>query len=277
MSAAAMTDLSRCSIHTFTNKPWTLAQCISAYSKAGLGGITVWRNVIGRQNPAEVAKMLRDSGLKVPALARGGFFTATTDFSRQHSVDENRAIIDTARQVGAESLILVVGATPQVPLDEARKQVADCIAKILPQAESAGVKLAIEPLHPMYAADRSCINRMAEARKICEQFKSPFLGIAVDVYHTWWDPDLEAEIALAGQQKTLFGFHVCDWRKETRNLLTDRGLMGDGCIELRRIRGWVEAAGFNGFVEVEVFSDHYWSMDQAHYLELIKRAYLQNT
>jgi len=274
MPAKELTDLSRCAIHTQTNQPWTLGQCVANYTKAGIRSIVVWRNVLAAVKAPEAGKMLRDAGMKVPALARGGFFTATTQFTRDASVDENRTILDQAKQVGAEMVILVVGAAPQVPLDEARKHVAEGIAKILPHAESLGVKLAIEPLHPMYAADRSCINRMKDARLICEQLKNPMLGIAVDVYHVWWDPDLESEIALAGQQKTLFGYHVCDWKKDTRSLLTDRGLPGDGCIELRRIRGWVEDAGFDGAIEVEIFSDHYWSMDQHRYLELIKKAYL---
>jgi sugar phosphate isomerase/epimerase len=148
---------------------------------------------------------------------------------------------------------------------------------VLDHAKAANVKLAIEPLHPMYAADKSCINRMAEARGVCEKLRHPMLGIAVDVYHVWWDPDLKEEIALAGQQGTLFAFHVCDWRTDTRHLLTDRGLMGDGCINLRAIRGWVEEAGFRGFNEVEVFSEQYWAMEQAAYVDLIRQAYLHNT
>jgi sugar phosphate isomerase/epimerase len=129
----------------------------------------------------------------------------------------------------------------------------------------------------MYAADRSCINRMAEAREICEQLRHPLLGIAVDVYHVWWDPDLAEEIRLAGEQGTLFAFHICDWRVETRDLLNDRGLMGDGCIDVRGIRGQVEAAGFSGYNEVEIFSDTYWAMDQAEYVEKIKHAYVERS
>ena len=189
----------------------------------------------------------------------------------------NRTCVDEAREIGAEMIVLVVGAVPGMPLAEARKQVAEGIDAVLPYAAAAGVKVAIEPLHPMYAADRSCINRMAEAREICAQLKHPMLGIAADVYHIWWDPDLETEIDLAGKNKTLFGFHVCDWRVDTRHFLNDRGLMGDGCIDIRTIRGWVEATGFRGFNEVEIFSDQYWAMDQNEYLKLIREAYLHRT
>ena len=207
----------------------------------------------------------------------GGFFPGVDAKSRQQAIDDNIRCLDDAAVIGAEMVVFVVGAVPGMDLSEARKQVTEGISNLLDHAKLRGVKLAIEPLHPMYAADRSCINRMAEARKVCEALQNPLVGIAVDVYHVWWDPDLEAEIALAGRQKTLFGFHVCDWRVNTRILLTVRGLMGDGCIPVRGIRSWVEAAGFSGFNEVEVFSEDYWSMDQHAYLARITDAYLSHT
>src|SRR6476661_262113 len=225
MPASSLTNLSRCAIHTMTNKPWSLRQCIDAYTTAGIGGISVWRNVIEPMGAKEAGRMLRESGLRVPALVRGGFFVAADDAGRRTAVEVNRQCVEEAQAIGAEMVVLVVGAMPGMPLADARRQVADGIAAVLPDARGAGVKLAIEPLHPMYAADRSCINRMAEAREVCEQLRgpqgSPLVGIACDVYHVWWDPDLEAEIALAGRQGTLFGFHVCDWRVNTRSLLTD--------------------------------------------------------
>jgi sugar phosphate isomerase/epimerase len=220
--------------------------------------------------------MLRDAGMRVPALFRGGFFTAHGAADRQKAIDENRRCITEASEIGAGMVVLVVGATPGMPLAEARRQVAGAIATILPDAQAANMKLAIEPLHPMYAADRSCINRVSEAREICQKLRHPLLGIAIDTYHVWWDPNLAEEIALAGAQDTLFGFHVSDWRVDTRHQLNDRGLMGEGCIDIRQIRTWVEKAGFNGFIEVEIFSDQYWAMDQQRYLELITQAYLQH-
>jgi sugar phosphate isomerase/epimerase len=274
MPASHLTDLSRCAIHTQTNKSWTLRECIDHYSAAGIKGISVWRNVLEEIKLAEANKMLRDAGMTVPALVRGGFFVTKDAAAKEAAEQVNRRCIDEAHAIGAEMIVLVVGAMPGISLPDARKQVADGMAAMLPQAQAAGVKLAIEPLHPMYAADRSCINRMAEARHVCEQLKHPLVGIACDVYHVWWDPDLEAEIALAGKMKTLFGYHVCDWRPNTRHLLTDRGLMGEGCIDLRTIRGWIEATGFKGFNEVEIFSEEYWAMDQKAYLDKIRRAYL---
>ena len=275
--ASNLADLSRCAIHTMTNKPWSLAQCCEHYAGAGVAGISIWRNTVAPEEGGvgldEAVKIVKGSGLKVPAYVRGGFFPAADDQSRQAAVDHNKKLLDEAQSLGAEQVVLVVGALPGLALSEARKQVTQGIAACLDHAQAVGVKLAIEPLHPMYAGDKSCVNQMAQARIICEQLQNPWLGIAVDVYHVWWDPDLEAEIALAGQQGTLLGFHVCDWRVDTRHLLTDRGLMGDGCIDIPTIRSWVEATGFTGFHEIEVFSEHYWAMDQARYLSLMTQRY----
>lgn len=277
MPASDLTDLSRLAVHTQTIRSWSLQQCIEEFGRAGIRGISVWRHTLEPMGARVAGKMLGDAGMRVPALVRGGFFVAHDAKARQAAIDANRTCMDEASVIGAEMVVLVVGAVPGIALEDARTQVADGIAGLLDHAAASNVKLAIEPMHPMYAADRSCINRMAEARRICEQLKHPMLGIAIDVYHTWWDPDLEREISLAGAQGTLFGFHVCDWRVETRHLLNDRGLMGDGCIPIRAIRGRVEAAGFRGFNEVEVFSDEYWAMDQDAYVEKIRSAYLHHT
>jgi len=271
-----MADLKTAAVHTMTNKSWTLAECCEKYAAAGFGGISVWRNVIEPIGVAEASKIVRSSGLKVPALVRGGFFPAFDPSVRDAALDDNKRCIDEAAAIGAEMVVLVVGAVVGMPLTEARKQVAEGISKLLDHAATNKVKLAIEPLHPMYAADRSSINRMKEARDVCEQLKSPWVGIACDVYHVWWDPDLESEIALAGKQGTLFGFHVCDWRPNTRDLLNDRGVMGEGCIDIKTIRSWVERAGFAGLNEIEIFSTEKWMLDQDDYVKQIKRAYIEN-
>ena len=261
-------SLSRLAIHTLTHKPWSLAECLGHFAAAGVPGISIWRNVVDPEEGGvgldEAARLVRASGLSVPALVRGGFFVDDAA-----AVDRNRRCLDEAAALGAEMVVLVVGAAPGLPLAEARGQVQDGVAAVLPHAESVGVKLAIEPLHPMYAADKSCLNRMAEARAMCEALRHPLLGVAVDAYHVWWDPDLADEIRLAGELGILFALHICDWRVDTRHLLTDRGLMGDGCIDLAGLCDAVEATGFDGFLEVEVFSEHYWTMDQTEYLDLI--------
>jgi sugar phosphate isomerase/epimerase len=270
-------DLSRSAVHTMTNKPWSLAECCEHYAGRGIGGISIWRNTVAEDEGGvgldEAVKITQASGLAIPAYVRGGFFCSPEEGTRHEAIEHNKKMLDEAAALGADQVVLVVGATPGQPLTESRKQVADGIAACLNHAQSVGVKLSIEPLHPMYAADKSCVNRMAEARLICEQLQHDMLGIAVDVYHVWWDPDLEAEIKTAGEQGTIFGFHICDWRVQTRDLLTDRGLMGDGCIDIAGIRKQVEAAGFKGFNEVEVFSEEYWAMDQADYLSRIVERY----
>ena len=269
-------DLKKLAVHTMTNKPWTLAQCVDAYASAGIGGVSVWRNVIEPIGIDEASRIVRGSGLKVPALVRGGFFPNSDASRRATIIDENKACIDEAAAIGAEMVVLVVGAVVGMPLAEARRQVAESLGRLLPYAAANKVKLAIEPLHPMYAADRSCINRMKEARDVCEQLKSEWLGIACDVYHVWWDPDVESEIALAGKNGTLFGFHICDWKANTADLLNDRGLMGEGAINVRNIRGMVGNAGFRGLNECEIFSTIHWAKDQHAYLKEILAAYQQH-
>jgi len=276
MPASDLSDTSRLAIHTQTNKPWTLEECLAGYSAAGVRGISVWRHVLEPMGAEKGGGMIRAAGLESVALVRGGFFPAFGESDRQKALDLNRECLDEAAAIGAPMVVLVCGAVPGMPLAEARKQIAGGIEAVLPHAEKNDVVLAIEPLHPMYAGDKSAINRMAEAHEICEKLGSQHVGIAVDVYHVWWDPDLEEEIELAGQGGFISAFHICDWRNPTRDLLTDRGLMGEGCINVKRIRGWVEDAGFTGWNEVEVFSEEHWAEDQNDYVERIKKAYLEH-
>ena len=271
---APITDLSRLCIHTMTTKPWSLSEAIDGYSKAGVRGITVWRQHLEPQGLNASAALLRDSGLSVVSLCRGGFFPALTSADRKRAIDDNRRAIDEAAAIGAPLIVLVCGAVPGMSLEEARKQIQDGIMSVLPYASAAGVKLGIEPLHPMYAGDRSAVNTLHQANDMVAAIASPWVGVTVDLYHLWWDPNLEREIARAG--KSIFSFHVCDWRMPVRDLLNDRGLMGEGCIDIPTARGWVEAAGFSGFIEVEIFSNELWTTDQAQYLQRITDAYLKH-
>jgi len=186
-------------------------------------------------------------------------------------------MIDEAAELGAPLLVLVCGAVPGQALTVSRAQIREGIEAILPQAQDCGVKLAIEPLHPMYADDRSAINTLGQANDMTAAIDAPHLGVAVDVYHLWWDPNLEQEIQRCGDLKKLFAFHICDWKTPTEDLLLDRGLMGEGCIDVPRIQGWVEAAGFQGFHEVEIFSTRYWQEYQYGFLTKIKQAYLHHS
>ena len=271
-SQLAEPALSRLCVHTMTTKPWSLSECVRHYQAAGIPAITVWRQVLNPQGIAD----LKASGLRVTSLCRGGFFPATDTAGKIKALDDNRRAIDEAAGIGAPLIVLVCGAIPGMPLAEARQQIADGIAAVLPQARAAGVKLAIEPLHPQYAADRSAVSTMAQARRICEQVNAPGradVGIAVDAYHVWWDDALESELQLAGSKNLIHSFHVCDWKTQQADVLNDRGLMGDGCIDLRGMRRLVEAAGFVGDIEVEVFSNRYWAMDQDEYVGKIIAAY----
>lgn len=267
-------DTSRLCIHSITTKPLSLAECIEGYQEIGATGITVWRNVLEPQGVKESAKMLADSGLRVVSLCRGGFFPATSGMAREEARNENRRIIDEAAEIGAPLVVLVCGAVPGMELARGRQQILDGIDAVLPHAKKAGVKLGIEPLHPMYADCRSAVNTLEQANNMVTVLNDPNVGVVVDVYHLWWDPFLKAEIQRA--KGSILAFHVSDWRTPTRDLLNDRGVMGEGCIDIRQIRGWVEDNGFKGPIEVEIFSNEYWEGDQKRFLKRIKNAYLRH-
>ncbi len=265
-------DPRRLCVHTMTTKPWSLAQAVAAYERAGVPAISVWRQHLDAPGMAA----LKASGLRVTSLCRGGFFPAVDAAGRQHAIDDNRAAIDQAAAIGAPHVVLVCGAVPGLPLAEARRHIADGIAAVLPHARAAGVRLAIEPLHPQYAADRSAVTTLAQARRLCEQLNPTGrtdVGIAVDVYHVWWDDALDDELERAGRLGLLHAFHVCDWKVQQDDVLNDRGLMGEGCIDIPAIRARIEAAGFSGDIEVEIFSARHWAGDQQAWLERIIAAY----
>lgn len=218
----------------------------------------------------EAARAIKDNGLRVTGLCRGGMFPATTAAVRKKALDDNYRAVDEALALGAECLILVVGGMPEGSKDiaGARSQVRDGIGQLLDYSRKHAMPLAIEPLHPMYAADRACVNTMSHANDLCDEL-GPGLGIAVDVYHVWWDPALEREIRRAGRDR-LLAFHVCDWLVPTRDLLLDRGMMGDGIIDIPLIRTWMEREGYQGCYEVEIFSsEDWWKRDPDEVLNIV--------
>ena len=253
------------SLNTATvRKQWTLAQAIDGCARHGIGGISPWRDQVAQMGLSVARKSIRGKGLPVTGLCRGGFFTAK-DWR-----DDNRRAIEEAHELGAQCLVLVVGGLlpGSKDLSRSRDAVADGIAAILPEAKKAGIPLAIEPLHPMQAAERACINTLEQALDICDALGDG-IGVAVDVYHVWWDPKLQGQIARAG--KRILAHHICDWLVPTRDLLNDRGMMGDGVIDLPLIRSWVEAAGYSGFQEVEIFSElDWWKRDPDEVLQTCK-------
>ncbi len=278
----SLPDPARLALNAITTKKWTLAQAIDGCVRHGISGISIWRDRLQEMGVKQAAAALSAAGLKVTGLCRGGLFTANDVAGRKAAIEDNLRAIDEAQGIGAACLILVVGGLPQGSKDivGARQQVRDGIASILPHARAAGVPLAIEPLHPMQAADRACVNTLGQALDLCDALdpgQSGAIGVAVDVYHVWWDPDLAAQIARAGKQR-LLAHHICDWLVPTTDTAFDRGMMGDGVIDLPRIRAMVEAAGYLGYSEVEIFSErNWWQRDPDEVLDIIKQRYLEVT
>ena len=246
----------------------TLPEIIDSCAKRGIRAISPWRDQVQALGLANVAKLVKAHGMELSGYCRGGMFPAATPAGLQAAYDDNCRAVDEARALNAKCLVLVVGGLPGALAGKpenkdialARSQVRDGIGRLLDYSRSVGMPLAIEPLHPMYAADRACVNTMEHALDLCDELdasRSGALGVACDVYHVWWDPKLESQIARAGRER-LLAFHVCDWLVPTTDLLVDRGMMGDGVIDIRRIRGWVEAQGFDGYSEVEIFSERDW-------------------
>jgi sugar phosphate isomerase/epimerase len=246
-----LADLARLSLNQATvREQCSLRQAIELCARHSAPAIAPWRDKLAECGVAEAKRLIDGHGLAVSSLCRAGVFTAD-------SQDENRRAIDEAAALGAQCLVIVAGglAAGSKDLAGAHARIAHGVAELLPHARAAGVTLAIEPLHPMYAADRCCVNTLRHALDLCDALGEG-AGVAVDVYHTWWDPELEAQVARAGRR--IVAFHVCDWLVPTRDLLLDRGMMGDGVIDIAKIRGWVERAGYAGPIEVEIFSAETW-------------------
>jgi sugar phosphate isomerase/epimerase len=257
------------SINTATvRKQWKLDRIIDECAKRGIRAISPWRDQVAEIGIDKIAKQLQDTGIVLSGYCRGGFFPAADAAGCALALDDNRRAIDEAKMLHAPCLVLVVGSLPGAlegrtaykDISRARSEVHDGIATSLEYARSVGMPLAIEPLHPMQAAERACINTMEHALDLCDELdptQSGALGVAVDAYHVWWDPKLFDQIKRAGK-KRLLAWHVCDWLTPTRDLLNDRGMMGDGVIELQKIRGHMEVAGYAGFAEIEIFSESDW-------------------
>ena len=258
--------LDLCSINTGTlGYRAPIGETIDAIARAGFGAIAPWRREVEGENVAAVARRIRAAGLAVSGYCRSTYLPAPDRAAFQAAVEDNRRAVDDAATLDAACFVMVVGSMPPGSRDlaRARAEVEEGTALLLEHARGVGVRLALEPLHPMYAGDRSCLNTLRQALDMCERLEpdpgdAPILGVAADVYHIWWDPELAAQIARAGAARRLFAYHVSDWLVPTRDLLLDRGMMGDGVIELTAIRALVEGAGYDGAVEVEIFSDADW-------------------
>jgi len=245
-------------------RDWPLLEILDACARHGIRAMSPWRDQVAQAGLAATARALKAHGMELSGYCRGGMFTSP------NARDDNLRALDEACELQAPCLVLVVGGLPGAlagrpehkDIAGARHVVHEGIATLLEAARERRLPLAIEPLHPMYAADRACINTLEQALDVCDALdpgRAGAIGVAVDLYHVWWDPKLQAQIERAGRER-LLALHVCDWLVPTTDLLEDRGMMGDGVIDIQRVRGWVEAAGFAGYSEVEIFSRRWWSM-----------------
>src|SRR5215469_2320746 len=239
-------------------KQWAMPEAVAAAARHGFAGIAPWREMVTEAGLATAARLFRDSGLRVTGYCRGGLFPAADAAGRLAAIDDNKRMIDEAATIEAEQIVVIGGGLPKGSRDlaGARKMFADGLAAVLPHAKACKVPLALEPLHPVYAADRGCISTLAEMLDLCDALGDG-LGVAVDVYHVWWDPTLAQQITRAG--KRIIAHHICDWLVPTKDILNDRGMMGDGVVDLPGIRCMIEAAGYRGIQEVEIFSNDWWS------------------
>lgn len=257
----------RCSINTATlgyKEP--IDRVIEQVARHGFGAIAPWRREIEGGDVPAIARRIRDAGLSVSGYCRSSPIPADSAALREARHEENRRALADAATLGAACFVIVAGGLPENSRDigDARTQVEDGLARLLEDARALGVAIAVEPLHPMYAADRCCVNTLAQALDLCGRLDPDSrggIGVALDAYHVWWDPELAPGIGRAGRERRIAAFHICDWLVPTVDLLMDRGMMGDGIIDLAAMRRDVETAGFEGFAEIEIFSRRWWGVD----------------
>ncbi|MEV0431710.1 sugar phosphate isomerase/epimerase family protein [Nocardia sp. NPDC050413] len=260
------------SLNTATTKRWTLAEAVDGAARAGLGAIGLWRDRVDEVGATTAAKIVADAGLRVSSLCRGGFLTGREDGPA--ALDDNRRAIDDAATLGTRELVMVMGGIPDRDLAGARARVEERLALLVPHAAERGVRLALEPLHPMFCADRAVISTLAQALSMAESHPAETVGVVVDTFHLWWDPTLAEQIAQAGAAGRISSYQVCDWLNPmTADPLLSRGMMGDGVIDFATIGRWVRDAGYRGDVEVEIFNATVWSSDGHEVIETMKRRY----
>jgi sugar phosphate isomerase/epimerase len=248
-------------LNTATTKRWTLAESAAGCVRAGISGIGLWRDRVAEVGAEQAAVILRDQGLTVTSLCRGGFFTAGGADARRAALEDNRRAVDEAATVGTDVLVLVCGGLPAGSRDlpEARTMVTEAVAELAPYAMRSGVRLAIEPLHPMFCADRAVVSTLGQALDIADEIGAENVGVVVDTYHTWWDPELYRQITRAGSTGRILAFQVCDWVVPLPDdMLLGRGHVGDGHIDIPAIARAVVEAGYSGLVEVEIFNQVVW-------------------
>lgn len=267
--------LAKLSLNQATTQHWSVRQAVDGCVRAGIGAIGLWRAPVADAGLAAAAEMVADAGLRVSSLCRGGFLTAAEPAARRAALDDNRRALDEAAVLGAPCLVLVVGGLPEGDRDlvGARSRVADAVTELAPHAGERGVRLALEPLHPMYCADRAVLSTLQQALDLAELFPADQVGVVVDTFHSWWDPEVWAQIARA--QGRIASFQVCDFLTPLpADVLLGRGMMGDGHIDFPPFVSAVESAGYTGDVEVEIFNADIWAADYNEVLAVMKERYL---
>ena len=260
----------RLSLNTKTTNAWTLREAVEGAAAAGLPAVGLWRDRVAEAGLDEASKILRDNGIRASSLCRGGFLTGLDE----GAVEDNRRAIDEAATLGAPELVMVAGGIPDRDLPGARARLADRLAALVPYAADRCVRLALEPLHPMYCADRAVISTLGQALALAAPHPAHVVGVVVDTFHVWWDPDLRARVAEAGAQGRISSYQICDWLVPmAADPLMSRGMMGDGVIDFASITEMVTAAGYRGDVEVEIFNDDVWASDPRDVVETMKRRY----
>ncbi|MER5653534.1 MULTISPECIES: sugar phosphate isomerase/epimerase [unclassified Streptomyces] len=274
-----MNSLARFSVNQMTVKQLSLPDLVKSCLTLGVGGVGLWREPVRAHGVEAAAALVRDAGLTVTSLCRGGFLTALDPAERANALDDNRAAVDEAATLGTDTLVLVSGGLPagSKDLHGARERIADALAELGPYAAARGVRLAVEPLHPMYAADRCVVSTLAQALDLAERFPAEQVGVTVDTYHLWWDDTAPAQIARAGASGRIHAFQLADWTTPLpEGVLNGRGQLGDGSIDFREWRGYVEAAGYTGPIEVELFNDVLWARDGHEVLAETAARYLEH-
>ena len=254
-----MADKARLSLNQITTANWSVAEAVEGCVRHGVSSIALWRHKIEEAGLANCVRAVNDAGLRVSSVCRGGMFPAPTETERKKNIEDNFRAVDEAAALKADSLVLVVGGCAGIGLDDARKMVADGIAALVPYARERGVRIGLEPLHPMYAAERSVLVTIDQALGLAKHYDAGEVGVILDTFHIWWDPRVEKSIAEAAGR--IFGFHVSDWLVPLPDVLMGRGLMGDGAIDNRALRMLVEQAGYDGPIEVEIFNRLLWDSD----------------
>lgn len=263
----------RLSLNQITTEQWNLKEAVEGCAKANIPYISLWRHKIEEIGLKESSRLVRDAGLGVSSVCRGGMFPVDSDAAKERNFEDNLRAIEEAYELNADVLVLVCGAAVNKNIGDARKIIREGIERLVPYAKDAGIKLGIEPLHPMFAAERCAIVTLDEANTIAEQYDANNVGVVVDVYHVWWDPNLYEQIKRATGR--ILGYHVSDWLVPTPDMVKGRGMMGDGVIELMKIRQAVEEAGYMGPIEVEIFNEEIWKQDGHEVLAQMKERYAE--